>query len=54
VFIGSNDDRLYVLDLMTGAKQWEFNAGAALSASPAISAGRLVIGAQDGRIYCFG
>jgi outer membrane protein assembly factor BamB len=54
VFIGSNDDRLYVLDLMTGAKQWEFNAGAAFSASPAIAAGRLVIGAQDGRIYCFG
>jgi hypothetical protein len=32
----------------------EWHAGAALSASPAIAGGRLVIGAQDGRIYCLG
>ena len=43
-----------VLDAQGGAKRWEYEAGNALTASPAIAAGRLVIGAQDGRIYCFG
>jgi outer membrane protein assembly factor BamB len=43
-----------VLDLETGEKLWEFTAGAPLSASPAISSGRLVIGSQDGILYCLG
>ena len=43
-----------VLDLAAGAKIWEFNAGAPLSASPAIAGGRIVIGSQDGKVYCFG
>ena len=34
VFVGSNDGRFYVLNLTTGAKLWEFDAGAPLSASP--------------------
>ena len=54
MYIGSNDGRLYVLDLATGRKVTEWQAGAPLSASPAIAGGRLVIGAQDGRIYCLG
>jgi outer membrane protein assembly factor BamB len=54
VYIGSNDGRFYVLDAATGAKLWEFNAGAPLSASPAIAEGRIVIGSQDGKLYCFG
>ena len=40
--------------LATGAKVWEFEAGGPLSASPAIAAGRLVIGTQDGKLYCLG
>jgi len=43
-----------VLDLATGRKIWAFEAGAPLTASPAIAAGRVVIGSQDGRVYCFG
>jgi len=42
------------LSLSDGSKVWEFNAGSPLSASPAIANGRVVIGAQDGRLYCFG
>ncbi len=52
--MGSNDGHFYVLDLATGKKLWNFEAGAPLSASPAIAAGHIVIGAQDGRLYCFG
>jgi len=54
VYVGSNDGRFYVLDAANGNKLWEFNAGAPLSASPAIAEGRIVIGSQDGKLYCFG
>jgi hypothetical protein len=37
-----------------GAGAAKFMAGAALTASPAIAEGKLVIGSQDGRVYCFG
>jgi outer membrane protein assembly factor BamB len=42
------------LNLGTGALLWEFNTGAPLSSSPAIARGKIVIGAQDGKLYCFG
>ena len=54
VYVGSNDGRFYVLDLAKGTKLWEFNAGGAVSASPAIASGRIVIGDQNGKLYCFG
>jgi outer membrane protein assembly factor BamB len=54
VFVGSTDGRLYELDLAKGTKLSEFDAGAAITASPAVSNGRLVVGTHDGRLYCFG
>ena len=33
---------------------WDFDTGAPLSASPAIADGKVVIGSQDGVLYCFG
>jgi outer membrane protein assembly factor BamB len=54
VLFGSNDGRFYMLNADTGAKLWEFEAGSPLSASPAVSNGKIVIGAQDGKVYCFG
>jgi outer membrane protein assembly factor BamB len=54
VFVGSNDGVLYEFDLASGKKVWEFAAGAPLSASPAAAAGALIIGSQDGVLYCFG
>ena len=54
MFVGSSDGRLYVLDAVSGSKAWEFDTGAAITASPAVSDGRVVVGSQDGRLYCFG
>jgi outer membrane protein assembly factor BamB len=54
VYVGSNDGKFYVLDLNSGAKLWEFDAGSPISASPGIANGRVVVGSQDGKLYCFG
>ena len=37
-----------------GTKLSEFDAGAAITASPAVANGRLVVGTHDGRLCCFG
>jgi outer membrane protein assembly factor BamB len=52
VYIGSNDKRLYVLDLQTGKELWSFAASRAISASPAIGHGVLVVGDEAGSVYC--
>jgi outer membrane protein assembly factor BamB len=44
---------LYVLDLASGEKLWDFEAGSPLSASPAIVDGYVVIGSQDGLLFGF-
>ena len=54
VYVGAGDGRFYVLDLKTGEKLWEFDTAAPLFASPAIADGKIVIGSQDGVLYCFG
>jgi len=43
-----------VLDAASGKKLFEFDAGAGITASPAVAAGRVIVGAQDGRLYAFG
>ena len=52
--VPSGDGRIYVLSLANGAKLEEFDAGAPITASPALAAGRLVVGTQDGQILAFG
>lgn len=54
VFVGSLDGRLYAISLRTGESVWEYDTGSAISASPAAGRGRLVIGVEDGTVYCFG
>ena len=54
IYVGSNDGRLYGLNLANGTPEWEYEVGSAVSASPAIASGRIVVGAQDGLVYCFG
>ncbi|MBK8266998.1 MAG: PQQ-binding-like beta-propeller repeat protein [Planctomycetes bacterium] len=54
VFVGSGDGHLYGLELRTGKVVWDYESGSAFSASPAVGGGRLVIGDEDGTVYCFG
>lgn len=44
---------LYMLDADSGRQRWSYEIGAALSAGPAVAAGAVVIGCQDGNVYCF-
>jgi outer membrane protein assembly factor BamB len=53
VSVGSGNGLLYEIDLAAGKKNWEFNAGASLTASPAAARSMRVIGSQDGILYCF-
>ncbi len=54
VYIGSSDNRFYVLDAASGRKIWEFDTGAAITASPAVAGGKIVIGTTDGVVHVFG
>ena len=56
VFFGSRDKNLYGLSLADGTQVWKYSAGQAISGSPAIGEGHLVIGTDEtnGRILCFG
>ena len=42
-----------VLDLASGKLLEEFDAGSAITASPALAGGRLVVGTTDGAVLCF-
>jgi outer membrane protein assembly factor BamB len=53
IFFGSNDGNVYAVE-PNGKEAWKFTAGAPVSASPAVDGNRMVIGSQDGRLYCFG
>lgn len=54
VFVGSNDGRVYGLDLVSGEKVWEYEAASPLTSSPAVAKGQVVVTAADGQVICFG
>jgi outer membrane protein assembly factor BamB len=41
------------LDLASGKVVWEHEDGDALTSSPALASGRIVIGSTGGRVLCF-
>ena len=52
VFVGTEAGKLYALNGKTGAKKWEFEASADITASPAIGDdGTIYVGSQDSNIY---
>jgi outer membrane protein assembly factor BamB len=46
--------RIVALAPDTGAILWQFDAGVAFTASPAVAAGRLVLADGEGTVWCFG
>jgi outer membrane protein assembly factor BamB len=44
---------IVVLDVASGERVWDFDAGGGFSAGAAVAAGRLVIASDDGTIWCF-
>ena len=59
VYVGTIDGRLVALDRKTGAVVWSVQTTPkggpyAITGAPRIAGGRVVIGSQDGKLYCFG
>jgi outer membrane protein assembly factor BamB len=54
VLFGGADGRLTALSLEDGAERWSLEVGAPISSSPAVAAGLVLVGCDDGRLYAFG
>ena len=54
VIVGSDDGRIYLLQLSDGRERWSYEIGKPVHGSVAVVQGRFVIGSDDGVVYCFG
>ena len=52
--MGSDDQAIYALDAATGRVLWRGPTGGAVSSSPAVVDGLVVIGSADGSLYIIG
>jgi outer membrane protein assembly factor BamB/serine/threonine protein kinase len=50
-YIGSQDGKLYAVDIATGRQRWAFNAGGRIESSPAVAQGIVYFGAHNGKVY---
>jgi len=51
VFIGSSDENVYALDLLTGGQLWSYKAEDAIEATPCVLDGRVFVGSADNWLY---
>lgn len=51
VFIGSDDNNIYALDLHTGEKIWSYETQDSVEAAPALVGDSVVAGSNDGVVY---
>jgi outer membrane protein assembly factor BamB len=51
VFFGSDDGRLYKVDVDSGILIWEFATGDKIRGAPALAAGKVVVASWDGFLY---
>ncbi|MEE3001232.1 MAG: PQQ-binding-like beta-propeller repeat protein [Planctomycetota bacterium] len=53
VYVGSSgDDKVYAIDRQSGLVQWTFYTEGPIRFSPWLEGDRLLVGSDDGRIYC--
>jgi len=50
-YIGSQDGKLYAVDIVTGRQKWAFLAGGRIESSPAVAQGVVYFGAHTGKVY---
>ncbi|MES3518240.1 MAG: PQQ-binding-like beta-propeller repeat protein [Natronomonas sp.] len=54
-FIGSPDDFLYALNLVTGSERWRFetgtSVGSGIETAPTVADGTVFVGSRDNRVY---
>jgi outer membrane protein assembly factor BamB len=53
IWQGGMDARLYAVNKEDGSELWQFDLGAQIKASPAVSRGTLVVCGSDGVVYAF-
>ena len=53
VIVGSNDGFFYGISLEKGTELWRYEVGAPVKSSPAVVGDSVLIGADDGMLYCF-
>ena len=51
VYFGSQDNRFYAVDRVTGTELWEITTGNQITSSPAFVNGVIYIGSHDGKLY---
>src|SRR5262245_6333934 len=51
VFVGSLDEHLYAIDLLSGKERWKYKA-APIKVAPAVRAGAVYVGDVDGVFHC--
>ncbi len=51
-FFGSDDGKIYALELKTGQKIWEYNANSAMEASPLLIDEYVIVGTISGKLLC--
>ncbi|MFZ4731907.1 MAG: PQQ-binding-like beta-propeller repeat protein [Pirellulales bacterium] len=54
VIAADSAGRIVALDPASGTIRWQFDAGVAFTASPAVAAGRVVLADGKGTVWCFG
>jgi outer membrane protein assembly factor BamB len=52
VFVGSNDDRIYALDIESGSPSWTFETEDDVESSPLVLEGSVYAGSADSHLYC--
>lgn len=51
LYVGSNDARLYCLDVRTGEERWHYETGGAVTSSPAVEGGVVYVGSNDTSLH---